>query len=101
MFEDGGLRHWFIDPKDGLCRAAADSLALYSPELGCGQLALEAESLLIADRLDRAALGRLRQKGIQALAAEDRVVLFTQAELPLTGLYEQNEEVYHTEYIGE
>ncbi len=101
VFEDGGLRHWFIDPKDGLCRAAVDSLALYSQELGCGQLALEAESLLIADRLDRAALGRLRQKGIQALAAEDRVVLFTQAELPLTGLYEQNEEVYHTEYIGE
>ncbi len=99
-FEDGELRHSYIDPRDGLCRAAVNSLALYGEGVGCGELALQAEPLLVAGSLDHAALVALPQD-TGALAVDGQTVLSTRQTLQIDGLYAVGTLQYDWKYIGE
>lgn len=101
VFEDDSVRHWFIDPADGLCRASVNSLALYGENISCGELALRAEPFLISEILDHAGLAGLAAEGIGALAAEESNVLYTQRGLLMSEPYESDDVVYRIEYIGE
>ncbi len=98
-FEDGSLRHWFIDQEDGLCRAAVNALAVYSESASCAELALEAGAILIGGQLDPSALKALKAKEIHGMAVEGQTVLYTEKGLPLE-LYQGGELAYQEKYAG-
>ncbi len=58
---DGAIRSPYIDPADGLCRAAMPELAASSGTLSCTELALALAPVFIADTPDEAALRALAQ----------------------------------------
>lgn len=99
VFENGSLRYSFIDPADGLCRASTDSLTLYAQEMGCGELALAAEPLLISDGLFPTELSELPGQGIQAVAMSNLTILYSDPELALVNLYSQPEQQYKTQSL--
>lgn len=61
---DGTIRSPYIDPADGLCRAAVPELAAVSETRSCAALALALAPVFIADGLDEAALGALADAGL-------------------------------------
>ncbi|MGI6263980.1 MAG: hypothetical protein ACOYJY_00740 [Acutalibacteraceae bacterium] len=66
-FADGTTRTGYVDPADGLCKSALPDLTLYSDTRTCGQIALAAAPVYIADTLDEAALKALAKEGVYAV----------------------------------
>ncbi len=85
--EDGTLRHAYLDGADGFCRAAVDTLLVYSPEDSCAEMALEAAPVFIGDTLSRDLLRKLRREDREVVTIEDRVVFHSQPDLSLNELY--------------
>ena len=84
----GETRTLYLDPADGLCRGAADSMVFYSRALSCGQLAVEAAPVFIADVLDVSAAQALTSEGMQWILCRDGRIAATDAELTVTNLRE-------------
>ena len=85
---DGQVRTMYLDPADGLCRSAADSLTGCSAVLNCAGVALRLGPVFIADALDAAALDRLEAEGVHTVCCRDRTLRVSTPALTLTGLYE-------------
>ena len=86
--KNGQVRTLYLDPADGLCRGAADFLAVYSAGRSCAQLAMEAAPVFIAETLDRAALERLASEGVSAVSCQDRTIWAGDPSLTVSGLYQ-------------
>lgn len=87
---NGDRRTAYLSPVDGRCRNAVDDLACYSRTAGCGEIALRAAPIYVADRLDVPALEALSGGGIESIRCENRVIYGTDPELALSGLYEKD-----------
>lgn len=97
VWEDGTVRHPYIDLADGLCRSAVPTLALYASDKTCVQLMQEGRGLFIAEELDRTGLAALAEEGIGSLAVEGQTVLHSDPGLELQELYDG----YQTAGLGE
>lgn len=87
VWDDGTVRHPYVDPADGLCRSAVPALALYASDETCVQLMQKGRGLFIADRLDRTALAALAEEGVGSLAVDGLMVLHSDPELELQEIY--------------
>lgn len=80
-FENGRTVTTMLDPADGMCKSATDSLVGYSYEGGCVDVLLLIAPVFIADSLDKAVLSDLRNNGISALWVEDTVLYCNDRDL--------------------
>ena len=55
-YEDGSVTSTYLDPVDGMSKAAVSDLVVYSNDLSCAELMVRAASTFIADSFDAAAL---------------------------------------------
>lgn len=86
--KNGETRTLYLDPADGLCRGAADFLAVYSEGWSCARLAMEAAPVFIAETLDREALEGLSAEGISAVSCQGRIIWTGDPPPAVSGLYE-------------
>lgn len=63
----GETRTLYLDPADGKCRSAVDSLTCYAMEQGCAQLAMEIAPVFIADAFYEGRLAELAEEGVRAV----------------------------------
>ncbi len=92
--ESGEVRTTYLSPEDGLCRSAVHDLICYSGEADCGEIALSAGPIYVADTLDAGALSRLAKEGIQSIYCRDRVIHATEPGANLTKLYREGGVAY-------
>lgn len=86
--KNGEIRTLYLDPADGLCRGAADFLAVCAGDWSCAQLAMEAAPVFIAEDLDREALEGLISEGAGAVFCQGRTVWASGPSLTVSGLYD-------------
>lgn len=86
--KNGEIRTLYLDPANGLCRGAADFLAVYAGDWSCARLAMEAAPVFIAEDLDREALEGLSSEGISAVACQGRIIWASGPPSAVSGLYE-------------
>ena len=79
VYADGEVRAPYLSPEDGLSRAAAPALIVFSPTAGCVELVLATGGLYSAESLDVAALRALAGEGIFAAWLQDGAVVRTDA----------------------
>lgn len=72
---DGTVRTPYLDPADGICKAAVPNLMGFSAQAGCAELLLGLLPLYAADALPEDASARLEQLAQQGIAT-----LYTQGE---------------------
>ncbi len=73
--QDGQLRGPYLDPADGLPRAAAEDLLVYAKNLTCGELALLTGPAYASDSLTGESLAALRAAGAETVRCEGGQVL--------------------------
>ncbi len=95
---DGRIVTAYVDPKDGISRAAASQLTAYSRSKGCARTLLEVLDLYVAASLDDAALLALPAGGTELVLCRDRTVLYTQPDLSVADLF-ANEEICYSARI--
>lgn len=78
--EDGQIRTRYVDTADGLCKSALPELVVCSTTLPCGETALLAASLFIADSLDPDLLHALTDRGAFAYYYDGDELICTQPE---------------------
>ena len=78
--EDGQIRTRYVDTADGLCKSALPELVVCSTTLSCGETALLAASLFIADSLDPDLLHALADRGAFAYYYDGDELICTQPE---------------------
>lgn len=86
--KNGEIRTLYLDPADGLCRGAADFLAVCAGDWSCARLAMEAAPVFIAEDLDREALEGLISEGAGAVFCQGRTVWASDPSLTVSGLYD-------------
>lgn len=85
---DGVMRTPYIDPADGLCKAATGSLVGYAANAGCAQIALALLPVYAADTLQPDALMALSGSGIHSIWFEGSTLHATDPALMLDDVYE-------------
>lgn len=84
--KNGEVRTLYLDPADGMCRSAADSVTCYAPDCSCAQLALEMGPVFIADTLDQGHIEALADAGVQTAVCRGGQIDATDPELIVSGL---------------
>ena len=84
----GEIRTLYLDPADGLCRSAADSMVFYSRTRSCAELALEAAPVFVADALEPAAVQGLSGRDVQFILCWDERLYTADPELTVSNLRE-------------
>lgn len=85
---NGETRTLYLDPADGLCRGAADSMVFYSKDRSCAELAMEAGPVFIADVLEPAAVQGLGGQDVQFLLCWGERLYTADPGLTVTNLRE-------------
>lgn len=73
----------YLDPVDCRSKAATESLLVYSSQMDCGELLLQATNLYTADSLDTKALGELREQEIYGVWCDGKKVFYNDPGLKL------------------
>ncbi len=73
-YQDGEKRHPYVDPADGFCKNASESIALYSPEGSCADVLLTALPVYIQENLDADQLAQLESGMYYVCLDGDRIV---------------------------
>ena len=82
--QDGQIRTAYLDPADGLTRAAANDLTAYSDAMGCAELLLRLAPVYLADSLDPTALEALAGEGLHSVWMENGQMVSTDPELTVS-----------------
>ncbi|MCD7771126.1 MAG: hypothetical protein LUH23_03435 [Oscillospiraceae bacterium] len=82
-YETGEIRNPYIDPTDGLCKAATEDLVLYSEDATCVDLMLRLIDVYIADELDESKLESLTSDGIYAIYYNGFTIMHTEDDVML------------------
>lgn len=90
-FSDGRVISSYVDPKDGMTKAATPSLVSYSASRDCGEILLQMVNLYIADELDTTAVNSLRVQDIYALWCVGQTIHYNDATLDLQQLPDTGE----------
>lgn len=91
VFSDGRVVSSYVDPQDGMTKAATPSLVSYSASRDCGEILLQMVNLYVADTLDTAAVNNLREQDIYTLWCEDLTIHYNDATLDLQQLPDTGE----------
>ena len=86
--QDGQIRTSYLDPADGLHRAAVSDLVACTDAMGCAAMLLRVAPMYIAETLNEDALAALSADGIQSVFIADHVLRATDAALDLSSLSE-------------
>ncbi|MCD7823583.1 MAG: hypothetical protein LUG86_06160 [Oscillospiraceae bacterium] len=87
-YETGERRSPYIDPSDGLSKAATEDMVLYSSTSTCVDLALSLIDVYISDELDEGGLSSLSATGICAIYYDGFTIRHTEAEVMLSDVAE-------------
>lgn len=71
QLENGETRTCYVDPADGIDRAALPSLTCYGADLGCGELLLAMLPVYVADSFREEEISRLSELGIQSIYCQE------------------------------
>lgn len=82
-FENGRVVTTMIDPADGMCKSAANSLVSYSQKGGCLELSLKLMPLYVAENLSEDGLNALVSEGIYSVWVADNEVRYNQPDLSI------------------
>ncbi|MCD7785535.1 MAG: hypothetical protein LUH18_08195 [Oscillospiraceae bacterium] len=88
-YESGEIRNPYIDPEDGLCKAATADLVLYSEGATCVDLMLELINVYIADDLDESELEALTSDGTYAIYYDGFTIMHTEDDVMLSDVTEE------------
>ena len=80
-YEDGSITSIYLDPADGLSKAAVTDLVVYDREMSCGELLTLAAPAMIAESFDAAPLAAAEA---DAIWAQDGKVFHTQADAKIS-----------------
>lgn len=97
---DGSVRTRFLDTADGLCKNAVDELALYARNVDCAELLMQSIPVFIAEELDKEQLKQLAAQGIGALFCGEQTIYFTEKDMKLVDLYQNDNMVYKSAYLN-
>ncbi len=75
VMSGGETRFPYLDPADGLCRAAQSNLVCYSQSAGCAEILLRMIPVYITDSFDPVPLAEA--EGIEAVYCRDKVIRYT------------------------
>ena len=78
---DGQYRTAYIDPTDGLCKAATDYMMSWSEEYSCTELFLQVLPIFAADTLDAQSIRILSDSGIHSFWGEGNSVICNSPDL--------------------
>ncbi len=78
---DGGIRSYYLDPADGLCKTALDDLMAYACDGSCAGTALALAPLYVADGLDAEGLSALAERGVFSVTCGDGEVRYNDPDL--------------------
>lgn len=83
-FRSGRIASVYVDPSDGTCKSATDSLSCYSKSASCAEMVLSCAPLFLTEQLDESALLALAKDGIHSIWAEGKQLRYTDSALTLT-----------------
>lgn len=83
-FADGRRLTCYLDPADGLPKAATDSLTGYSADLGCAELLLTLRPLYVADTWQPEQLDPLAKQGVYAVYVDGERLCYTDTAATLS-----------------
>ncbi len=84
---DGDIRTTFLDPADGLCKAALPTLTCWSRDAGCAEMALSMAPVYIAEKFDPAAADALAEDGIWTVWCREGVIHSNGKDADVTNLH--------------
>lgn len=82
-FENGRTVTSFIDPADGMCKSATDSLVSYGKEKGCLELALKLMPLYITETLSEEGVNALTTEGVYSVWFSEKEIRYNQPGLSI------------------
>lgn len=101
-FRNGEIRTAYIDVADGYCRSAVNNLVAYSQESGCAEILLQVMPVYIRDYFAPEKLAEPAREGIYSIYCENNQILYNDAALVLTDLYDDGNGVrYRAVYSGD
>lgn len=90
---DGERKTMYLSLEDGLPQTGADSLTVYSDRLDCAETMLLSLPVFRQEKITDISLAQLAEGGVQAVYAEDRRLLATDAQSKLSSIYDGYEQV--------
>ena len=90
----------YLDPEDGLCRTATDSLIGYSRNQGCAETLLLLLPQFVREELDVVALTALTDQGLHSVWFDEGRILYTESGLTISSLYADETVKYQKQYVG-
>ena len=84
---DGTVTTSYIDPADGLCRSATDSLVVYSETAGCAETLLQAIKVYIAQDLNVQALEAMAAEGFHSIHYEGTTICPTDSKCAFSSVF--------------
>ena len=94
VYSDGCVTSTYVDPADGVSKSATDNLFVYSNEMSCAEILLQAAPVFIADELNENALEALTQIGTYSIWVEDDRLYCNDSDANLTQVRENGGEQY-------
>ena len=89
-FQNQDVRAPYVDPTDGLPKAALKNLVAYSDSSSCAEIALKLLPIYAADQFDPAALKELAAEEIHSVWFDKTTLLHSESGLTLNHLYEND-----------
>ncbi len=94
-YENGDVRHPFVDTADGLCKNSLENLVAYSDGLGCADILLSVLPAYVADSFDSAALFKHSERGVHCIYFDGTDICYDEEGAVLNGIFE-NENIKFT-----
>ena len=82
-FSDGRIVSAFIDPADGVSKAATPDLIAYAEGVGCADIALKLSPVYISQEFSKEAVLSLTDNGIHAVWCAEKIVCYSQQGAPI------------------
>lgn len=80
---DGRIVSNYIDPADGMSKAATPDLLAYAEGVGCAEIALQLSPAYVCDAFSRDAVLSLTDNGIHTVWCKDKIICYTQQDAPI------------------
>ena len=93
-YTDGTVTTTFLDPADGAPKSATDNLFVYSRDVGCAEILLQAAPVFIAERLDTEELDSLAAQGIYSIWGEAYELYLNEKDAVVTAVPENGGDRY-------
>ncbi len=93
-YQNGDLRHPYVDVTDGLCKNATDSLVSYAHALSCAQVLMEMLPVYIGEIFQPDALQTMKSDGIFSVYFEGNNIIYNDLDAAIGGLYADDKVVF-------